>query len=168
MSVLWAPLGSFMLCTSLSASVCTDYHTQLLRMCCAGSRLPPQAAARSALPTAPIGEVIDYYELLGVRCPFLHCTLNIHITQEDLPHALGGMSHALVGSSRSADHCRCVAARLRLLLGQVDDDASLETVKTAYRQLAKHCHPDYLGGEGHDACVMLNEARLHSTLSCCA
>lgn len=39
----------------------------------------------------------------------------------------------------------------------MDDDASVEDIKNAYRYLAKQCHPDYLGNEGHDMCVLLNE-----------
>ncbi|KAK9814414.1 hypothetical protein WJX72_005581 [[Myrmecia] bisecta] len=40
----------------------------------------------------------------------------------------------------------------------VDDDASPSEIKTAYRYLAKQCHPDYLGDEGHNMCILLNEA----------
>lgn len=40
----------------------------------------------------------------------------------------------------------------------VDDDASSEEIKKAYRNLAKACHPDFLGDEGHDVCILLNEA----------
>lgn len=43
------------------------------------------------------------------------------------------------------------------LLG-VDDDANMSEVKSAYRQLAKECHPDRMGENGHDVCVLLNEA----------
>uniref|UniRef100_A0A7S0S1M0 J domain-containing protein n=1 Tax=Chlamydomonas leiostraca TaxID=1034604 RepID=A0A7S0S1M0_9CHLO len=43
------------------------------------------------------------------------------------------------------------------LLG-VDDDATPDEVKRAYRSLAKQCHPDFLGDEGHDICILLNEA----------
>ena len=37
----------------------------------------------------------------------------------------------------------------------------------AYRGLAKECHPDYLGNEGHNICILLNEvgvipSRCHS------
>mmetsp|Transcript_37808 Transcript_37808/g.95527 ORF Transcript_37808/g.95527 Transcript_37808/m.95527 type:complete len:206 (-) Transcript_37808:1183-1800(-) len=41
---------------------------------------------------------------------------------------------------------------------QVDDDASQAEIKSAYRSLAKACHPDYLGGKGHEICILLNEA----------
>lgn len=41
---------------------------------------------------------------------------------------------------------------------QVDDDAPVEEIKRAYRALAKECHPDYRGEEGHDICILLNEA----------
>lgn len=42
---------------------------------------------------------------------------------------------------------------------QVDDDATAATIKTAYRSLAKMCHPDILGeAEGHNICILLNEA----------
>jgi hypothetical protein len=41
---------------------------------------------------------------------------------------------------------------------QVDDDATVEEIKKAYRSLAKECHPDYLGDEGHNICILLNEA----------
>lgn len=40
----------------------------------------------------------------------------------------------------------------------VDDDATTEEIKKAYRSAAKECHPDFLGDEGHDVCIMLNEA----------
>ena len=40
---------------------------------------------------------------------------------------------------------------------QVDDDASHQAIKIAYRSLAKECHPDYLGIEGHNICILLNE-----------
>ncbi|GFH15287.1 uncharacterized protein HaLaN_11486, partial [Haematococcus lacustris] len=40
----------------------------------------------------------------------------------------------------------------------VDDDASPAEIKRAYRTLAKTCHPDFAGDEGHDLCILLNEA----------
>ena len=40
---------------------------------------------------------------------------------------------------------------------QVDDDAPANSIKTAYRNLARECHPDYLGEEGHNICILLNE-----------
>ncbi|GAX75511.1 hypothetical protein CEUSTIGMA_g2954.t1 [Chlamydomonas eustigma] len=45
----------------------------------------------------------------------------------------------------------------------VDDDATSDEIKRAYRTLAKSCHPDFLGDEGHDICILLNEA--YSVLS---
>ena len=42
---------------------------------------------------------------------------------------------------------------------QVDDDATPEDIKAAYRYLAKQCHPDQRGDIGHDMCVLLNEVR---------
>jgi DnaJ-class molecular chaperone len=41
---------------------------------------------------------------------------------------------------------------------QVDDDATAEEIKRAYRSMAKECHPDYLGEKGHNICILLNEA----------
>ena len=41
---------------------------------------------------------------------------------------------------------------------QVDDDATPGEIKMAYRGIAKECHPDYLGEEGHNICILLNEA----------
>jgi hypothetical protein len=41
---------------------------------------------------------------------------------------------------------------------QVDDDASPDEIKQAYRSLAKECHPDYKGEAGHNMCILLNEA----------
>jgi hypothetical protein len=41
---------------------------------------------------------------------------------------------------------------------QVDDDATAEEIKRAYRSMAKECHPDYLGDKGHNICILLNEA----------
>ena len=38
----------------------------------------------------------------------------------------------------------------------------------AYRNLAKECHPDYLGDQGHNICILLNEVLpffYHCTLS---
>jgi ferredoxin len=44
------------------------------------------------------------------------------------------------------------------LLG-VSDDADLATIKRAYYSFAMECHPDVSGDEeGHDMCVLLNEA----------
>ena len=44
------------------------------------------------------------------------------------------------------------------LLG-VADDADAKTIKRAYYSFAKECHPDVSGEEeGHDMCVLLNEA----------
>ena len=40
---------------------------------------------------------------------------------------------------------------------QIDDDATPEEIKAAYRYLAKQCHPDQRGDIGHDMCVLLNE-----------
>jgi len=36
--------------------------------------------------------------------------------------------------------------------------ATSKEVKRAYYNLAKECHPDYLGDAGHNACILLNEA----------
>lgn len=44
----------------------------------------------------------------------------------------------------------------------IDDDVSQDDIKTAYRQLAKYCHPD-VNDDGHDLCILLNEA--YTTLS---
>lgn len=41
---------------------------------------------------------------------------------------------------------------------QVDDDANASEVKSAYRSLAKVCHPDFTGERGHNMCILLNEA----------
>lgn len=43
------------------------------------------------------------------------------------------------------------------LLG-VDDDATHTEIKSAYRSLAKQCHPDILGTAGHEMSILLNEA----------
>jgi hypothetical protein len=51
------------------------------------------------------------------------------------------------------------------LLLQVDDDATAEEIKRAYRSMAKECHPDYLGDKGHNICILLNEA-YEVTLAC--
>ncbi len=45
-------------------------------------------------------------------------------------------------------------------MSQVDDDATQREIKLAYRGLAKECHPDYLGNEGHNICILLNEVGL--------
>jgi hypothetical protein len=50
-------------------------------------------------------------------------------------------------------NCCCVVGAV-----QVDDDAPADEIKKAYRSLAKECHPDYLGDEGHNICILLNEA----------
>merc|ERR1719394_1353161 len=47
------------------------------------------------------------------------------------------------------------------LLG-VPLDAGPKAIKTAYRRRAKACHPDLAGDEGHEVCIVLNEA--YSTL----
>lgn len=40
---------------------------------------------------------------------------------------------------------------------QVDDNADVDEIKSAYRQLAKICHPDNAGEKGHNICILLNE-----------
>lgn len=41
----------------------------------------------------------------------------------------------------------------------------MEEIKAAYRYLAKQCHPDFLGDEGHELCVLLNEVRCWAWVS---
>jgi ferredoxin len=43
------------------------------------------------------------------------------------------------------------------LLG-VPEDADIKTIKRAYYDLALYCHPDRSGDDGHDLCVVLNDA----------
>ena len=40
----------------------------------------------------------------------------------------------------------------------VPDDADIKTIKRAYYDLAMYCHPDRSGDDGHDLCVVLNDA----------
>jgi DnaJ-class molecular chaperone len=57
---------------------------------------------------------------------------------------------------------RCTCLHMQVL--GIDDDASEADVKSAYRALAKVCHPDISGDErGHNMCIVLNEA--YATLS---
>jgi len=41
---------------------------------------------------------------------------------------------------------------------EVPQDASTKQIKAAYYAMAKECHPDFTGDEGHDMCVLLNAA----------
>lgn len=45
---------------------------------------------------------------------------------------------------------------LRAVSLQVDDDATTHEIKRAYRSLAKVCHPDFMGDQGHNICILLN------------
>jgi ferredoxin len=40
----------------------------------------------------------------------------------------------------------------------VPEDADIKTIKRAYYDLAMYCHPDRSGDDGHDLCVVLNDA----------
>ena len=33
-----------------------------------------------------------------------------------------------------------------------------DSSRPRYKSLAQECHPDYLGDEGHNICILLNEA----------
>ena len=46
---------------------------------------------------------------------------------------------------------------------QVAPDATPADIKRAYYGMAKECHPDLAGDEGHNMCVLLNSA--YDTLS---
>lgn len=80
-------------------------------------------------------EMVDYYELLGVS--------DCYLTVGDRRQGFGGVE---------------VYCTLRGGVGQVPIAASRKEVKQAYYNLAKECHPDYLGEPGHNACILLNEA----------
>eukprot|EP00959_Pyramimonas_sp_CCMP1952_P138306 2894379-Pyramimonas_sp.AAC.2 len=48
---------------------------------------------------------------------------------------------------------------------QVDENASLKQIKSAYRQLQKRCHPDIAGEEeGNEMSMLLNKVRQISWL----
>eukprot|EP01024_Parvocaulis_polyphysoides_P048340 TRINITY_DN4601_c0_g1_i1.p1 TRINITY_DN4601_c0_g1~~TRINITY_DN4601_c0_g1_i1.p1 ORF type:complete len:420 (-),score=54.59 TRINITY_DN4601_c0_g1_i1:344-1477(-) len=66
----------------------------------------------------------------------------------------GGLQDRIVLSNGTIDYYEALG---------VDDDASQEEIKQAYRALAKECHPDYMGDVGHQICIVLNEA--YDTLS---
>ncbi|BDA47700.1 probable chaperone protein DnaJ at N-terminal half [Coccomyxa sp. Obi] len=80
-----------------------------------------------------------------------------------------GASLALKNRRKPATRCYAALAQAEgkvvdfYELLNIDDDASIEEIKSAYRYLAKQCHPDFLGDEGHDLCILLNEA--YSVLS---
>ena len=48
------------------------------------------------------------------------------------------------------------------LLG-IPHNADSKDIKRAYHSMQKQCHPDVCGVDGHDMCVLLNEA--YATLS---
>ena len=52
---------------------------------------------------------------------------------------------------------KCGVFTSAIFVLQVDDDATQGEIKMAYRNLAKECHPDYLGDQGHNICILLNE-----------
>ena len=56
----------------------------------------------------------------------------------------------------------CFTASKAAFSLQVDDEASHAEIKTAYRNLAKQCHPDILGEAGHSLCILLNEVNPRS------
>ena len=109
------------------------------------------------------GDVVDFYELLGVRSHFLFPSLGkkaffFFLCPPPLDPSLLSLS------TKPCLHR--VPLSLSLFLPspqpQVDDDASPEAIKAAYRYLAKTCHPD-VHSDGHALCILLNEA--YETLS---
>jgi hypothetical protein len=70
-----------------------------------------------------------------------------------------GVRALLVITSQRPDvrPCSTASSEATCFEKQVDDDASFTDIKAAYRNLAKTCHPDFLGVKGHDVCILLNE-----------
>ena len=66
----------------------------------------------------------------------------------------------------SASRATWLYGQIQLMfIMQIDDDATPEEIKAAYRYLAKQCHPDQRGDIGHDMCVLLNEVIQPQTYS---
>ncbi|KAL6765857.1 molecular chaperone [Haematococcus lacustris] len=81
------------------------------------------------------------------RCP----------SRSPLPGSIGLRMPAVQAAQEESYMMQCGLVDYYLVL-QVDDDASPAEIKRAYRTLAKTCHPDFAGDEGHDLCILLNEA----------
>jgi len=141
---------------------------------------PPRAAATSSFGSLDEGDLwglpgekyilanglIDYYAVLQVgaghgdvgteisrpAAGFPAISASAEAQRSIQARAACQPVHMLLVKLCSPAHCGAVAF-------QVDDDASTQEIKTAYRTLARSCHPDYLGDAGHDLCVIINGER---------
>ncbi len=135
----------------LGAYLCSGTDQQVLSV----SHIPPAVQARATHAGAAPGA------LPRRRRGRPHQRATLSTTMSFWGYAgLAGGAACVTGRACSAcpaPHAS-VAGELSTAHTQVDDDAPPEAIKAAYRQLAKHCHPDLLGEDkGHNACVLLNE-----------
>jgi ferredoxin len=114
----------------------------------------PPSASNSSGPPPMRGDVVDFYELLGVRSFCFSFSL-----EKTRQKKVSFLSRRLRPTWKEKKLTLHSSSPLSL---QVDDDASPEAIKAAYRLLAKTCHPD-VHSEGHALCILLNEA--YETLS---